>query len=598
MAERNDLDKLRERIDAVDGSMMELLEERLKISEEIASYKQENNLPVHDEDREREKLSSVSKNVSDKYRAYSKKLYSTLAELSRERQNSVNSEELGAGCRYALIGKKTGHSLSAKLHGMCAEYEYELVDVADEIALEALLKDESYDGFNVTNPYKQVVMKYLDEVSELAKEVDAVNTVKRLPDGRLAGYNTDVYGFKFLVTRNVSGKKALILGTGGGARAAAKALADFGAKPVIYVSREPAKAIKRMPEGSIIIGYEDVIKHKDLKILVNATPVGMYPNISESPLDDLRFNSKVFKELELAIDLVYNPFRTKFLQEIDRLSGKENLPIINQMLGQLRVSTLSGIDMLVRQALLARQIWTSENLSNVEVRDEEALDIKRRLLDDQLNIIMVGMPGSGKSSISKRLAKELDRPYIDIDKKTEELLGDRIENVPLDDPDAMEHFRDMETMALEQNCKLSGCVIATGGGSVLRPQNRDYIKCNSIVVFLRRPTSQLSLKHRPLSQREGVDKLYKERVGIYKRLADVSVGNENTFGNSFDKNGAQNSYMYDIKRFAFKIKRKVGEFLDEVVDYQWSQYELAWRKRARTVRKEDVSGPSELHTGE
>lgn len=638
MADLNNLDKLRERIDEVDDSMMELLEERLKISEEIASYKKENNLSVHDKEREREKLSSVRKSVSEKYRHYSERLYSTLAELSREHQNAFASshgvgEETG---RYGLIGKSTAHSISAKLHGICADYKYELIDVKDEEELEKVLSDASYDGFNVTNPYKQAVMKYLDEVSELAKQVDAVNTIKRMPDGRLVGYNTDVYGFRFLVTRNMVGKKALVLGTGGAARAAVKSLTDHGARPVIYVSRNPVKAHKELPAGSIVIGYEDIARHSDTRLIVNATPVGMYPDISKSPLDEWHINLKRFKQLELAIDLIYNPYRTRFIQDVERFAGRENLPIFNAILGQLRVGTVSGLDMLIRQALLSREIWlandatervpekasakvhgedsarTSENNSEksserapennsekasertpekireMDILDEEALFLKRRLLEDQLNITLIGMPGSGKSSISRQLAKELDRTYIDIDKKTEELLGGKIEDYLLDDEETMEHFRDMESKALEENCALSSNVIATGGGSVLRPQNRDYIKCNSIVVYLKRPISQLSLKHRPLSQREGVDKLYNERVGIYRRLADFHIGNEHNFGETFNRNGGRNSYMYDIKRFSYKIKKKVGVFIDEIVDYQWTQYELAWLKRARALRKEDV----------
>ena len=590
MTEGNNLEKLRERIDKVDDSMMELLEERLKISEEIASFKQENHLSVLDKDREREKLSAVRKSVDKKYSHYSEKLYKALAELSKEHQRNCenpDSETAKTG-RYGLIGRNTSHSMSAKLHGLCADYDYELIDVKDEEELEKLLSDDSYDGFNVTNPYKQTVMKYLDEVSELAMQVDAVNTVKRMPDGRLVGYNTDVYGFKFLVTRNMVGKKAIVLGTGGAARAVVKALTDLGAKPVIYVSRNPVKSAKELPEGSIVIGYEDVERHSDTRLLVNATPIGMYPDISKSPLDAGHINLKRFKHLELAIDLIYNPFRTRFIQDVERFAGRENLPIFNNILGSLRVGTVSGIDMLIRQGLLTRQIWLSEDVDQIEVSDEEALFLKRRLLEEQLNITLIGMPGSGKSSISRQLAKELERPYIDIDKKTEELLGRKIEDCLLGTDEDVEQFRDMESKALEENCSLSSNIIATGGGSVVRPQNRDYIKCNSIVVHLKRPLSQLSLKHRPLSQREGVDKLYRERIGIYKRLADIHIGNENNFGETFNKEGGSNSYTYDIKKFSYRIKKKVGAFIDEIVDYQWTQYELAWHKRTRALRKKDI----------
>lgn len=455
--------------------------------------------------------------------------------------------------KYGLIGKNISYSQSPFLHKIIGDYEYELIDLQDESEIEAVLADTSYDGFNVTIPYKETVIPFLDELSDKARQVQAVNCIKRMSDGRLVGFNTDVHGFAESVGDRVQGRKCLVFGTGGAAKAAAVGLANQGAREIIFVSRTPEAIRDILPEGTQIISYNELDKHHDTQVIINATPIGGLDTIDKSVLSETGNSVRVFAALELAMDMVYNPYRTKFLQDARRLTG---------------CKTASGLEMLIHQAIASRKIWKSAN--NIPLFEKVATSaIKRKMLARQLNIVAIGMPGSGKTTIFRRYAHELKLNFIDIDQMTEELMGDTIENVLAEGGKGEEYFRQMEHRAVLEASKNNRSVIATGGGSILNPINRELLKSNGIVVYMKRPLSMLATKGRPISQEIGVEELYNQRDNIYRRVADIAIPNNETFGTSYDKKGGRNSYGYDMKVFVFHVKAVVEKYIFDIAGNKW-----------------------------
>lgn len=455
--------------------------------------------------------------------------------------------------KYGLIGKNISYSQSPFLHKIIGDYDYDMIDVQDEEELKAVLTDTSYDGFNVTIPYKETVLPMLDELSDKARQVQAVNCIKRMPNGRLIGFNTDVHGFKESVGDRVNGRKCMIFGTGGAAKAAAVGLADSGAREIIFVSRTPEALRANMTEGIQIISYNELDKHCDTQVIINATPIGGLDTIDKSVLSETGNSVRVFAALELAMDMVYNPYRTKFLQDARRLTG---------------CKTASGLEMLIHQAIGSRNIWKSTN--NIPLFEKVATSaIKRKMLARQLNIVAIGMPGSGKTTIFRRYAHELKLNFIDIDQMTEALMGDTIENVLAEGGKGEEYFRQMEHKAVLEASKNNRAVIATGGGSILNPINRDLLKSNGIVVYMKRPLNMLATKGRPISQETGVEELYNQRDSIYRRVADISIPNNETFGTSVDKKGGKNSYGYDMKVFVFHVKAIIDKYIFDIAGNKW-----------------------------
>lgn len=456
--------------------------------------------------------------------------------------------------KYGLIGDTLKHSQSAHLHSMIADYEYDLIEVANEDEIKNILSNEDYDGFNITSPYKDTVIKYLDNVSGPAKDANAVNIIKRMPDGKLHGFNTDIDGFESIVTTRVQDRKCMIFGTGGGARAAAVALERQGAKSIILVSRDPENAKKKLGKKYPIISYDSVVNYFDIQVLVNATPIGMMPNNGMSPMVNVMRSIRLFENLELAVDLIYNPYRTKFLQDARRITG---------------CKTICGLEMLIVQAIETRNLWLSGKkdgaLEKVQI---EAL--KRDILTNQLNVVAVGMPGSGKTTILRRYAYEFGIKFIDTDKLTEELMGDTIENVLNDENRGEEYFRKMEHEAVKQASQYTGAIIATGGGSILNPVNRDWLRSNGIVVYMRRPLDKLSTNGRPISQKVGVEELYDERDKIYKRMADLTVINDQTFGAKKAETGEGDSYYYEMKKFVYQLNKRVKRYIIEIACNKWT----------------------------
>lgn len=460
--------------------------------------------------------------------------------------------------KYAMIGRSLKHSHSRMIHALIGDYDYNLIEIEDPSGIGEVLRDTSYSGFNVSNPYRTEVIRYLDELSEDAEKAGAVNVIRREPDGRLKGFNTDLEGFRHMTEGLVEDRKCIILGTGGAARGCAAALSEMGAREIVLISRDPDEAAERLGDRYSITGYNRLYLHYDAEVIINATPVGEMPDIEHSPITDQRLTVRMFSKLELAVDLIYNPYRTKFLQDARRLTG---------------CHTKSGLEMLVMQAIGTGYLWEGTDINEEEV-DRLVRSLKRKILEQQLNVIAVGMPGSGKTTIFRRYAYEMGLEFIDTDEETEKLMGAAIPDVLSEGELGLEYFRASEHQAVKEACKHNGAVIATGGGTVLNPLSRDLLRSNGIVVYMRRPTDLLDIKGRPMSISRGVSELFGERDRIYRRVSDISILNSRIFGagRKVQEDGTYrgNTYNYELKGFVYYMARKIERYLNEIADNQWT----------------------------
>ena len=385
-----------------------------------------------------------------------------------------------------LLGRKLGHSYSPQIHSQLGRYDYRLFEKEPE-ELEDFLKNGDFTGLNVTIPYKKDVIPFLDELSPRAKALGAVNTIIRR-NGKLIGHNTDYFGFEtMLLSTGVSlqGKKALVCGSGGASSTACAVLEAHGAN-VVVLSRTGKD------------NYQNLNRHSDAALIVNATPVGMYPNVEASPIEDLA----AFPRLEGVLDLVYNPARTSILLKAETLG----IPSVN------------GLRMLVAQAKESAEWFTGESI------DSDCIEmIYNRLHRQMENIILIGMPGCGKTTVGASLARILSRPLKDADAELEQAVGRKITEILLTDGEAS--FRSLESETLQDLGKQSGLVIATGGGCVTIPNNYEKLHRNGTIVWLKRGLDLLPTDGRPLSQTGHLQDMYQKRAPLYARFADFSVEN-------------------------------------------------------------------------
>ena len=389
--------------------------------------------------------------------------------------------------KYGLIGEKLGHSFSKPIHEKISDYTYELKEISKE-NLDSFMKEKTFSGINVTIPYKEDVITYLDEVDSAAKTIGAVNTIINR-DGRLYGYNTDFFGMKLMIEKNgfdFSGRKVLILGSGGTAKTSRAVSEALGASDIITVSR------------SGDVNYENVtMLHSDADFIINTTPCGMYPNNDTYAIDPALFPS-----LKGIIDAVYNPLKTTIIQK-----GEE-----------LGIKGITGLYMLVAQAVLAAEKFMDTSLDVERISDE----IFSEIVKEKQNIVLIGMPGSGKSTIGKALAETLGREFLDTDDMITEMHG-VISDIFANKGEA--YFRDIETQAVKEASKKSGFVIATGGGAVLRKENVTALKQNGLVFFLNRPLENIiPTSDRPLSSDiQALKKRFEERYSIYMATGDFEI---------------------------------------------------------------------------
>lgn len=400
---------------------------------------------------------------------------------------------------YGLIGEKLGHSYSQMIHARLADYRYELKEIAPE-RLDAFIEARNFRGLNVTIPYKQAVMKHCAELSPEAMEVGSVNTLIVRPDGSLFGHNTDIDGFIYMLRRgeiDPAGAKAVILGSGGTSLTARAALTRLGAREIVTVSRKGP------------VDYAALYaEHADAEILVNATPVGMYPKNGASPVELDRL-----PKVRGVADVIYNPEKTALI-------------LAAQAKG---IPAVSGLSMLVAQAREAAELFAGRAIPAGRVED-----IVSEIGAQTLNLILVGMPGCGKSTLGQAVAAALQREFVDCDAEIVRRAGKSIPGIFAQDGEGA--FRALESGVLADVCRGHGLVISTGGGAVLRAENRDAMRQNGRVCLIRRALALLPRDGRPLSASEdAVARLWEARRAAYETAADFPVENDGTVEEAAEK---------------------------------------------------------------
>ncbi len=390
--------------------------------------------------------------------------------------------------KCGLLGRKLGHSYSPRIHRLLGKYEYHLFEKEPE-ELETFLRCGDWDGVNVTMPYKQTVIPYLDSVSSIVQKVGAVNTIIRR-ENQLVGLNTDYWGFYSMLYKSglsPAGKKCLVLGNGGASKVVQAVLQSAGGQTVV---------ISRSGENH----YQNLHLHRDAALIVNTTPVGMYPNTGFSPVD-----LNQFPHLEGVLDIIYNPARTQLLMDAEKRG----------------IVAENGLWMLISQAVLAAKHFTdrSDDVKPIEV-------IYRILKPETENIVLIGMPGCGKSTIGQLLSEKTGKTFVDADAEIIKIAQKTIPRIFAEDGE--EVFRSLETQVLAELGKQSGLVIATGGGCVTRGRNYPLLHQNGTIFWLRRELDRLPTEGRPLSIAGNIEEMYQARQTLYSQFADHAIENNGT----------------------------------------------------------------------
>lgn len=392
--------------------------------------------------------------------------------------------------QFGLIGEKLGHSYSKEIHNLIADYGYELREVKRE-ELGAFMTERAFSGINVTIPYKKSVMDYLDVISDDAKKIGAVNTVVNR-DGKLYGYNTDFYGLKALLIHNgvsVRNKKVLILGSGGTSDTAYNVVTGLNAKEAIKVSRTKKDGFVTYDEAARL--------HSDADVIINATPVGMYPDDDGVPV-----NIGLFPSLSAVIDAIYHPLRTNLVSDAEKRG----------------IKACGGLYMLVAQAVYAAALFENKK------PDENLIDdVYWKILNDKRNIVLIGMPSSGKTTIGKALAARMGKRFADTD---ELIVGTTGKSIPeIFEEEGEKVFREIEKKVICDIAVNDGTVIATGGGVILDEKNVLALKRNGVIVYLDRKIDNLiATDSRPLSSNvDDLKKLYAKRKPLYEKYAEITI---------------------------------------------------------------------------
>lgn len=390
--------------------------------------------------------------------------------------------------RYGLIGETLGHSYSKQIHRALCDYDYELISIPRD-KIEAFLSARQFAGLNVTIPYKRTVIPHCDLLTDAAREIGSVNTLVMQPDGRLLGDNTDYAGFLHLARKvglSFKNKKVLILGSGGTSLTACTAIRNQGAREIAVVSRNG------------VVNYQNVYEQVDAEIIVNTTPVGMFPNNGVSPIDLTRF-----PKLGGVLDVIYNPLLTVLLLEAKRLG----------------IPCGGGLSMLVAQAKYA-----AERFGKVRIPDEQIDVIEQNLRKELTNLVLVGMPGSGKSTLAAACAQSMAREVVEIDDLIAQKAGMTIPEIFAQYGET--RFRELEAETVAEVGKRTKLVISTGGGAVLREQNVAALRQNGLIVCLERPLELLPTDGRPLSKNiDSLRTMKEQRTPFYEKSSDFTVEN-------------------------------------------------------------------------
>lgn len=386
---------------------------------------------------------------------------------------------------YGILGENLPHTLSPFLHREIWNCQYRKLEMNREKATQFLLSKQ-FDGINVTIPYKKLAFEMCDELSDTAKRVGCVNTVVSR-GGKLFGYNTDYSGF-YKLSRSIGvdfyRKKVIILGTGATSLTVKAVCEDNGAREIIRVSRSGEN------------NYSNIALHKDADVLINTTPIGMYPENDGCTVD-----LSVFEKLTAVIDVVYNPLKTRLILQAE----------------EMKIPCTGGLKMLVSQAVSSAEIFTGKPIPR-----EKSEAVEKKLTQKTQNIVLVGMPGCGKTTLGKIIAKATGRPFFDTDKEIVAREKMRIEDIFK--LHGEEYFRKLESAVISEIGKKTGVIIACGGGSILKEENRLNLRQNGRVYFINRKLDKLSTKGRPLSNGDGaLEKLYAQRAKIYRAVCDCEI---------------------------------------------------------------------------
>lgn len=396
--------------------------------------------------------------------------------------------------RYGLIGEKLGHSFSKDIHERIADYTFDLIPLSKE-EFKTFMEKKEFTALNVTIPYKKNVIPYLDEMDEHAKAIGAVNTIVNR-DGKLKGYNTDFTGFLYMVKKHnvhMEGKKVLIIGNGGASAAIQAVVQHESAGSMVIVDVVP---------GNGAISYDEMFSsHLDAEIIINTSPIGMYPRIGNAPID-----ISMFHKCEAVLDVIYNPILTRLCFEAQEMDIKR----------------VNGLEMLIAQAKQSVEFFLDKSID-----DQIIDDIYQDMLRERCNIVLIGMPSAGKTTIGKMLENRMQKEFIDLDDIIIEKAGKSIPEIFEESGEA--GFRAIETEAAIEVSKLNNKITATGGGTIKHKVNMDYLRQNGITIFIDRDVDKLisSDPNRPLSKSsDALAKMHAERLPLYQKYAAyVAVNN-------------------------------------------------------------------------
>lgn len=401
---------------------------------------------------------------------------------------------------YYLIAEKISHSYSKIIHEQFG-YDYELKALKPE-KVEGFVYSGDFQGFNVTIPYKKQVIRYLDKLDESADKVGSVNTVVKI-NKQLVGFNTDILGAKYLLDSldiNYKNRKVLVLGSGGAGVTLKYVLENLGAE-VVIISR---KGDNR---------YGNISKHKDASVIINCTPIGMYPDTGVKLVDLNDFPSLVGVG-----DLIYNPLKTALILQAEKM----------------KIKCVNGLGMLVAQAIASKELFLNNTYPTYEKVKEETNKIYPSLLKKIKNITLIGMPFSGKSEVGKMLSSKLNLPFFDTDKQFYKL--NKIKPADFIKTYGEKEFRKQEYSVLTDTLENRGVVVSTGGGILNSVGANDKIRENSFVVWLQRLPKQEDIKDRPLTKTiDEFNRLYEKRKLAYSQTADIIVDNNNSVEQTVEK---------------------------------------------------------------
>lgn len=391
---------------------------------------------------------------------------------------------------YGLIGRKLGHSYSPQIHSFLGDYRYNIYEMEEE-DVKTFLEKREFNAINVTIPYKKTVMPFLDNIDDSAVKIGSVNTIVKKADGTLTGYNTDYYGFTYMLKKggiDVTGRKVLVLGDGGASVTVQSVIRDLGAKEIVVASlyAEPH--------------YDQLDPHFDSDVIINATPVGMYPHNLETLVD-----LDNFKNLSGVADVIYNPKRTQLILDAEKRG----------------IKNISGLYMLAAQAKKAAEYFFNKEY------EESIIDVIVEKLSFELtNIVLVGMPGCGKTTVGKVLAEHYGRKLVDMDAIIVEKAGKPIPQIFEEQGEP--GFRKIESEVAKEVGKEKELVISTGGGVIVTPENHDALRQNATVVFINRDIDVLPTDGRPLSQKNNLHEMYKKRLPLYRSICHQEVDGNGT----------------------------------------------------------------------